>query len=78
VSADDVPLPIPVLTRVLAARRAPVVPSPCVQRCELDPASRRCRGCLRTVEEIEVWPRASDRRRRAILRRIEGRRIADD
>jgi predicted Fe-S protein YdhL (DUF1289 family) len=43
------------------------VPSPCVDICRLD-ALGLCVGCRRTLEEIAEWPRASEARRREILR----------
>ena len=33
------------------------LPSPCVSVCEIDPATRFCRGCLRTSQEIASWAR---------------------
>jgi predicted Fe-S protein YdhL (DUF1289 family) len=46
------------------------VPSPCVDICRLD-AQGLCAGCRRTIDEIVEWPRASDARRREILRELE-------
>jgi predicted Fe-S protein YdhL (DUF1289 family) len=52
------------------------VPSPCVSVCKMDPrrgsaadraAGGLCVGCLRTIDEIIEWSRASDVRKRAIL-----------
>ena len=34
-------------------------PSPCLGICIMDPRTRQCRGCLRTVEEIAAWYEAS-------------------
>jgi predicted Fe-S protein YdhL (DUF1289 family) len=48
----------------------PAVPSPCVDICRLD-AQQLCIGCRRTLGEITEWPRASEARRREILREIE-------
>jgi predicted Fe-S protein YdhL (DUF1289 family) len=48
------------------------VPSPCVDICRLD-AQGLCVGCRRTIDEITEWPRASEARRRAILRELERR-----
>ncbi len=33
------------------------LPSPCVSVCEIEPATRFCRGCLRTSQEIASWAR---------------------
>lgn len=48
--------------------------SPCLGICLMDPATRMCRGCLRTVEEIRAWYEASAAEKRAILGRLELRR----
>lgn len=51
---------------------APV--SPCLGICLMDPATRMCRGCLRTVEEIARWYGAGAPEKRAILARLAERR----
>jgi uncharacterized protein len=51
------------------------VPSPCVDICRLD-AQGLCVGCRRTIDEIAEWPRASEARRREILRELELRAAA--
>jgi len=48
--------------------------SPCIGICLMDPATRMCRGCLRTVEEIRAWYEASAAEKWAILARLEARR----
>jgi predicted Fe-S protein YdhL (DUF1289 family) len=48
----------------------PPVASPCVDVCRLD-AHGLCVGCRRTMGEISEWPRASDARRREILRELD-------
>ncbi|MBL8658281.1 MAG: DUF1289 domain-containing protein [Rhodospirillales bacterium] len=50
--------------------------SPCIGICELDTATGLCRGCLRSGDEIAVWPAASRDLRRQILERIDARRDA--
>jgi hypothetical protein len=57
-----------------AADRAP--PSPCIGICLVDPATRRCRGCLRDIDEIATWYQANASEKRAILARIAMRRAA--
>ena len=57
----------------VAASDAPPA-SPCLGICLMDPATRMCRGCLRTIDEIRAWygergreardPRSPRRRRR--------------
>jgi hypothetical protein len=48
--------------------------SPCLGICLMDPRTRMCRGCLRTVEEIAAWYNAGNAEKRAILARLERRR----
>ncbi len=46
--------------------------SPCVAICRLDPVTRRCIGCGRTMDEIAAWPDLDDEERRRILDRLRG------
>ena len=48
--------------------------SPCLGICLMDPRTRMCRGCLRTIEEIAGWYAASPAEKRAILRLLAARR----
>jgi predicted Fe-S protein YdhL (DUF1289 family) len=48
------------------------VASPCVFVCRLD-AQGLCLGCRRSLDEIAEWPRASEARRREILRELASR-----
>lgn len=50
--------------------------SPCLGICLMDPRTRTCRGCLRTIEEIAGWYAASGAEKRAILEKLEQRRGA--
>jgi len=50
------------------------VRSPCVKVCEIDAATRLCRGCHRTQEERDWWVAYSDEQQREVLRRCEQRR----
>ena len=49
------------------------VPSPCINLCEMDPASGYCRGCMRTIDEIVAWGQASEQAKRAIWEQIRAR-----
>jgi uncharacterized protein len=60
--------------RAAAAPGGGIPVSPCIGICQLDPATRICRGCLRTVEEIAAWYRADLAGKRAILARLATRR----
>lgn len=48
--------------------------SPCLGICLMDPATRMCRGCLRTVEEIALWYTAGADEKRRIIERLAARR----
>jgi hypothetical protein len=50
--------------------------SPCLGICLMDPVTRQCRGCLRTVEEIARWYEASTIEKRALLDTLSVRRAA--
>lgn len=51
-------------------------PSPCTGVCTLDPDSRICRGCHRTLGEIAVWSSASAEEKHAILQALPQRNAA--
>jgi uncharacterized protein len=53
---------------------APVA-SPCIDICRLD-AQGLCIGCRRTIGEIGEWSRASEARRREIVRGLAARPAA--
>jgi uncharacterized protein len=48
--------------------------SPCIGICIMDPRTRQCRGCLRTIEEIAGWYEASADEKRALLAVLAERR----
>lgn len=47
--------------------------SPCTGTCTLDPLTRLCKGCGRTMDEIMAWPSASAAQKHAILAAIRQR-----
>lgn len=51
-------------------------PSPCLGICLMDPRTRMCRGCWRTIDEIAGWYTADPAEKRAILARLVARRAA--
>jgi uncharacterized protein len=53
-----------------------LVASPCLGICIVDPATRQCRGCLRTVDEIAAWYEAAPAEKRALLETLAARRTA--
>ncbi|WP_136650026.1 DUF1289 domain-containing protein [Paracoccus aeridis] len=46
------------------------VPSPCRQLCALDPATRICTGCGRTLDEIARWTSMHPAERQAVMDRL--------
>jgi predicted Fe-S protein YdhL (DUF1289 family) len=50
------------------------VASPCNKVCVLDPASRLCVGCYRTIDEIAGWSALDDAQRAAIVAELPARR----
>jgi hypothetical protein len=51
----------------------PAIETPCVKICTLDHAAGMCRGCGRTLLEIEQWTRLSDAERHAIIEQLPAR-----
>ena len=54
------------------------VPSPCINLCQMDPATGLCKGCLRTIDEIVAWGTASDDAKRAVWAEIRRREAEID
>lgn len=52
------------------------IPSPCIGVCRLDPAGNRCIGCMRSKDEIAIWPTADEKTRLSILQKLRERRRA--
>lgn len=47
-----------------------MVASPCIGVCKLDPVTKLCLGCRRSVAEISSWLDLSEAERRAIIDRL--------
>ncbi|WP_308419240.1 DUF1289 domain-containing protein [Andreprevotia sp. IGB-42] len=45
------------------------VPSPCIQRCQLD-GTQTCTGCRRTMAEIIAWPSLDEAGKVAVWQRL--------
>ncbi len=50
--------------------------SPCIKLCAIDPITRLCAGCGRTLTEIARWASYSDEERQRIMRALPERRTA--
>lgn len=46
------------------------IASPCIKLCQLDEAGQYCIGCLRTLDELRRWSKASDEEKQIIIERI--------
>lgn len=54
-------------------RQGGAIETPCVKRCSIDPATRLCTGCGRSLDEIAAWGSLSPAGRRAIMDRLSAR-----
>jgi uncharacterized protein len=52
----------------------PAIASPCINICRIDPASRRCEGCHRTLDEIAAWASGTPAWRAQVMAALPGRR----
>ena len=52
---------------------AGAVPSPCVSVCRIQPVSRLCEGCYRTLDEVAAWAQLDDTGKRGVWRLIAQR-----
>ncbi|CAN5143471.1 hypothetical protein BH10PSE17_BH10PSE17_33230 [soil metagenome] len=52
---------------------AAAVPSPCISVCRMDPQTRWCEGCLRTIDEIVDWSGFDADERRAVWHMLPAR-----
>ena len=51
-----------------------MVLSPCISVCDMDEKSGYCKGCFRTLEEIECWTIYTNDEKRAIRAQFGPRR----
>jgi predicted Fe-S protein YdhL (DUF1289 family) len=49
--------------------------SPCRKLCVIDPSTRLCHGCNRTLMEIAAWGSMSAADRRRIMQELPARRV---
>ncbi len=50
--------------------------SPCLKICVMEPGSKLCRGCGRTIEEIAAWSTMNAGERRRIMSSLPARLAA--
>ena len=49
------------------------IPSPCINVCRIDQATKRCEGCRRTLDEIARWTTMPAAVRDGIMAALAGR-----
>ncbi|WP_449044618.1 DUF1289 domain-containing protein [Paracoccus versutus] len=49
--------------------------TPCVNICRIEPASRLCTGCLRSIDEIAGWGHMTEAERLAIMAELPSRAL---
>jgi predicted Fe-S protein YdhL (DUF1289 family) len=47
--------------------------TPCIKVCVIDPKTRQCSGCKRTIDEIARWSSMPDKERRRIMADLAAR-----
>lgn len=52
--------------------------TPCIDVCQIDPASGLCLGCWRTREEIAAWTSMTSPERRRIMGELAGRKARSE
>lgn len=52
------------------------IESPCIKLCVVDPATRQCMGCHRTIDEIGAWSRMTPQARKQIMANLPARAAA--
>jgi hypothetical protein len=50
------------------------IESPCIKICVIEPKSRLCTGCLRSIDEIGRWSQMSRDARQSVMDDLENRR----
>jgi predicted Fe-S protein YdhL (DUF1289 family) len=49
------------------------IESPCIKVCVIQPETRLCTGCLRSIDEIGAWSQMTAEDRRAVMEALPGR-----
>lgn len=50
-----------------------MIQSPCINICSIDPRSRLCLGCGRTLEEVASWSTFTPAQRAAVMAELPAR-----
>jgi|TARA_B110000902_G_C14039694_1_gene487326 predicted Fe-S protein YdhL (DUF1289 family) len=50
------------------------IQSPCIKICVIEPKSRLCTGCLRTIDEIGAWSQMTPEVRGAVMAELDARK----
>ena len=56
----------------------PRIQSPCISICAIDPVTRCCQGCARTLKEIAQWSRMDADVRDAVMAALPARKALLD
>lgn len=72
------PDPSPALPDNLPERPTLVTQSPCIKLCRIDPDSRLCLGCHRTLDEIAAWGRMTPAARARVMADLSARQETSD
>jgi predicted Fe-S protein YdhL (DUF1289 family) len=51
----------------------PRIETPCIKVCVIDPGTRLCQGCGRTIDEIAAWSTYTNEHRRRIIAELSDR-----
>lgn len=49
------------------------IESPCIKICVIEPNSRLCTGCLRSIDEIGAWSKMTAEARSAVMAELPSR-----
>ena len=50
------------------------IDSPCIKICVIQPETRLCTGCLRTIDEITAWSRMTPEARTQVMAELPARK----
>ncbi|MBR2574367.1 MULTISPECIES: DUF1289 domain-containing protein [unclassified Yoonia] len=50
------------------------IDSPCIKICVIQPETRLCTGCLRTIDEISAWSRMTPEARTQVMAELPARK----